>query len=136
MNKTYVLGALFCALGLTSTLCAPETLCPNATTTRDTEKCLAAELQKAEKLLDRYLAEATRQASDNSDVRGSLDAAQTAWLKYKEAHCMSVYKVHAPGSAATLQLIGCKLDLVQKRTHELWDTYISNRATALSEPQP
>ena len=114
---------------------ADDSLCPDAVTTREMEQCVAAESQKAEKLLDGYLAEATRQVAKAADARRALEAAQAAWQEYRGSQCRAVYAVYAPGSMAGLQLVTCKLELTQKRTHELWQIYIENRVSNLPEPK-
>jgi uncharacterized protein YecT (DUF1311 family) len=114
---------------------AADSLCANAVTSREMEQCMAAELQKAEKLLDGYLVESTRQVTKSTDARRALEAAQAAWQAYRDAHCRAVYAAYAPGSMAGLQVVRCKLQLTQRRTHELWQTYIDNRVSDLTEPK-
>ena len=135
VKKHFVMMLLMVAHSLPFSSRAADSLCPNAVTAREMEQCIAAELQKAEKLLDGYLAESTRQVAKSADARRALETAQAAWLAYRDSQCRAVYATYAPGSMAGLQLVSCKLELTQKRTHELWQTYLENRVSDLKEPK-
>ena len=132
--KTIVLSILLSTFSPVS-FGASDTLCPNAKTSREIEQCLSGELQKAEKVLERYLSEARRLMGDNRDALVSLEAAQSAWSTYQQADCMAVYKYFYPGSMAGLQMVGYKVQLVHQRTHDLWETYLRNSTSPLSEPK-
>ena len=99
------------------------------------EVCAAAELKQSEAILERYLNEANRIVADHADARESLKSAHAAWVKYRDSQCMAVYQLFSPGREAGLQMLGCKTATVQRRTHELWETYLRNMVTSLPEPK-
>jgi len=78
VKKHFVMVLLIIAQAFLLVSRAADSLCPNAVTTREMEQCIAAELQKAEKLLDGYFAESTRQVAKSADARRALEAAQAA----------------------------------------------------------
>jgi uncharacterized protein YecT (DUF1311 family) len=128
------------AAGLALVVCAPvvvhaKRLCPGARTTVEMNACVTAEIQAADRALNRYLAEARRVVTDRPTVLAALDRSQTAWLAFRDAECAAVYELYVEGSARGAIGGGCRLGFTRRRTHQLWRTYLQQQShTTLPEP--
>jgi len=110
-------------------------LCPGARTTVEMNECMTAEIQAADRELNRYLAEARRVVTDRPNVLAALDRSQTAWRAFRDAECAAVYVLYVEGSARGVIGGGCRLGFTRRRTHELWRTYLKQQSHAkLPEP--
>jgi uncharacterized protein YecT (DUF1311 family) len=88
----------------------------------------------AEAILERYLAESRRLLAGDQGALAALDAAQAAWQSYRDKQCSAVYAVYETGTIRGAQFAGCKLEATERRTYELWQTYIENMVSDLPEP--
>lgn len=118
-NRWLALGALLIS---GAALAAP---CEGIDETVELNACLHAEVAKAEDELDRYLEASRGRIADSTDAAVSMEAAQGAWLRYRDSHCLAVYDLWGDGSLRGAQLATCLLHHTQRRTHDIWSVYLS-----------
>ncbi|AOE48780.1 lysozyme inhibitor LprI family protein [Kangiella sediminilitoris] len=111
--------------GLTLAANAQEINCDEVYTTRDMNHCASAELDSAERIMGQYLEAGKKRYSNDEIVLKSITEAQGAWLAYRKAHCGSVHDVWREGTIRSVMSISCSTELTKKRTHEIWDTYLT-----------
>jgi uncharacterized protein YecT (DUF1311 family) len=88
-------------------------------------KCMAAEVDKADKKLAEYL-KAAKGRLIKDDVQGiNLDVAQADWLRYRTAQCGDVYTFWERGTFRHRAAAQCRIDLARARTHDLWSAYLT-----------
>jgi len=123
MWKLQCLAFLFCSsiLGIVS---AGEK-CEELTTARAISHCLSSEVDSAEVEQERYLQRASIRYADDKQVIALLVGAQNAWASYRKAHCNAVYQSWVKGSIRTITLNQCRLDITRRRTHEIWQAYLT-----------
>ncbi len=129
-----MVAVMVSSLGCVSAPGARADSCPGVATTRDLELCLAGQVTAHEAVLERYLAESRRLVAVDPDALAALDAAQAAWQTYSDKQCSAVYAVYETGTIRGVQFAGCKLEVTERRTHELWQTYIESMVSDLPEP--
>ncbi len=122
---------------------APTPRCPGDNTIEINE-CRAAERDRADAELKRYLEAArqrlTSEAADNPDVRealADLDKSQAAWAAYRTAECDAIYDYWKAGTIRTVMALSCEIDLTRQRTHQVWSqwlTYMDSTPPILPEP--
>ncbi len=105
---------------------APAPDCANASTTVQMTQCAAQDADAAETRLNAAYQQLVKQltqpdtATDKySEMRQKLQAAQRAWIKFRDADCEAVYQVNASGSIRGLAALGCKRAHAEQRTKEL-----------------
>ena len=131
------------ALAAASPSTAAPPHCPGDNTV-EIDACMAADLAKAERQLDRYLAAARQRlkadAADSPDAATALvglDKAQTAWKAYRKSECDSVYVYWQAGTIRGAMALTCQIDLTLARTHEVWSqwlTFMDSTPPILPEP--
>lgn len=101
--------------------------------------CGGAELEKLEENMDRYWQAARQRFSHetvytdynkDSDAEKTaaltrFDAAQEQWKSYQSAQCDSVYYEWKDGTIRGQIYLGCKIAMTQKRTWEIWSTWLT-----------
>ena len=101
--------------------------------------CASAELEKLEEKMDRYWQAARQRFSDGSvdsaynkdsdeektAALARFDAAQAEWKSYSTSHCQSVYYEWEDGTIRGQMYLGCKIAMTQKRTWEIWSTWLT-----------
>ena len=110
--------------------------------TMDAQACLMDRIFDATEKLERYLTEIRRQIQESGNTffrnarqdLAALDEAQTAWTAYVEADCTAVYE-HQEGTIRTQMSQTCELRHTQRRTHDLWETYLQGSDSGLPEPE-
>jgi uncharacterized protein YecT (DUF1311 family) len=113
--------------------------CDKAVTTIEINYCLFKDLEASEKVMHEYLTKSIERHSDDNVAIESIHKAQEAWLRYREAHCGSVYDIWREGSIRTAMELGCKINLTHSRTKVLWEsflTYEDSTPPLLPEPEP
>lgn len=58
-------------------------------------------------------------ATNNTDLTQAINQAQTSWLTYRNDVCKVVRLTHSDGSMGLPLMVGCKLDLSEKRLKQL-----------------
>lgn len=117
---------------------AADALCARAGNTIEISECLARSVAEAEETMQQYLAASrARYQADEPQVVEQLDAAQTAWERYREAHCQAVYQVWVGGTIRGNMFHRCQWETTMRRTHEIWRqylTYMDSTKPILPEP--
>lgn len=98
--------------------------CPNAETQSELNQCAG----KAYRAADGELNQVYRKlvATLDAEEKAQLKVAQTAWLKYRDAHCEFVGDVYKGGTMRPMVHAFCLADVTRNRTTELKDE-IENR---------
>jgi uncharacterized protein YecT (DUF1311 family) len=112
-------------------------LCQGANATPESQKCMEAQIQKAEAQLSKYLEAAQAEADTLSSDPPRLGAAQKLWLQYREQQCGDAYLFWLAGTYRYEASLQCQLELTRSRTHEVWSTFLvrlGNSPPALPEP--
>ena len=108
--------------------------CAEATTTLAMGECLAREVGRAERRLERVLAaaearlerersEAWRPAAIEPPV--DLAAGQRLWLAYRQAHGGAIASRWRGASLRPVVTAECLLRLTRQRSHELWSAFLT-----------
>jgi uncharacterized protein YecT (DUF1311 family) len=135
--KSYVI-AVVSIVSVMGTASAAELLCSNAQNTVEEAKCMAAEVDKADKTLQEYLEAAKDRISSDKSIGLQLDAAQDAWSRYRTMHCGDVYRYWAQGTYRYRASAQCQIDLAHSRTHDIWAaylTFVDSTPAVLPEPE-
>jgi len=118
-----VMLALFYTLATTAA--QAEIVCADINAIHEEARCLAGEVDKANKKLSSYLQAAKSRLQRESDNKLDLSATQKAWESYRSAHCGDVYIYWADGSIRYRQSAQCQLDLTLNRTRDVWQAYLT-----------
>jgi uncharacterized protein YecT (DUF1311 family) len=110
---------------LATTAAQAEIVCANINTPQEEARCMAGEVDKANKKLSSYLQAAKSRLQQEDDNKLDLDATQRAWENYRSAHCDDVYTYWASGSIRYRQSAQCQLDLTLTRTRDVWQAYLT-----------
>lgn len=111
--------------------------CDRVEKTVELNACLHEQVAKAEKELERYLDATRTHYAEAADAVVSLEAAQGAWLRFRDSDCLAVYDLWGDGSIRGAQLATCLLNHTQRRTHDIWSRYLTsqdNPKGLLAEP--
>lgn len=87
--------------------------------------CIAETLARVDATIDIYLCFAMNAAHELDDATGrkiavpALEAGQTAWAAYREAHCECVGAPFGGGSGKGIGINSCKIELGRDRAAEL-----------------
>lgn len=128
--------SLCVALSLASGIAMAEP-CDHAKETVELNACLHEQVGKAEKELERYLDATRTRYAEAPDAVVSLEAAQGAWVRFRDSDCLAVYDLWGDGSIRGAQLATCLLQHTQRRTHDIWSRYLitpDNPSGILPEP--
>jgi len=113
--------------------------CEKVLTTLEINHCMYKDLVKAESTMEKYFLASLEVYTEDSVSVDSIKIGQEAWLKYREAHCASVYDTWRGGTIRTAQALACKLELTHQRTITLWQaflTYSDSTPPLLPKPKP
>ena len=136
MTRSALLAVGVALAGSLASLAGTEPLCPDAETTVEMNQCVRAKIEAAEADLDRYLESARRAIDDDPASLAALDRSQTAWTAFREAECAAVYERYRDGTIRGVMGGTCALQLLRRRTHDLWSTYLRTvDDSKLSEPE-
>lgn len=117
--------AFFIACAFSPLATGSDLGCDHANSTDQINARAARKLKTAETKMQDYLNKSIERYSDDPIVVKSINEAQKAWSRYQESHCNSVYTVWREGTIRSAMALGCKINLTQRRTHELWSEYLS-----------
>lgn len=114
-------------------------LCPDAATTLEINECFGARDGRAEERMRVYLAAALERYAESPEVARGIEAAQTAFVAYRDQECGAVYEDWKDGTMRAMMELGCRTRLTDQRTLALWRnwlTYMDTSPPVLPEPQP
>ena len=114
-------------------------LCPNAVSTQEMNACFGERFERAEKRMDRYLAEALEQQADSPELARGIEAAHNSFVAYRERECATLHERWKDGTIRTVMGLGCRTELTDQRTLALWRnwlTYADSTPPVLPEPAP
>jgi uncharacterized protein YecT (DUF1311 family) len=96
-------------------------------TTPEVERCLAADLARADAELNRYYTTAmARLAKDRQTATVSqLRASERAWVAYRDAECDAVYEQWKDGTIRGAMALGCRLRVTKARTNTIWRNWLT-----------
>lgn len=125
---------------LSNKILMPETCFnPQPHTTRAMNRCAADEVDVAKGVMNVYYDEVIERHSSDQVVLRAIESGQAAWQAYSEAHCRSVHDKWRDGSIRTLMYLRCELDLINRRTAVLWESFLTfadSTPALLPEPYP
>lgn len=99
--------------------------CTEAASTREADQCISDHIDQAERELQKYLNRSREVVGSDSAALADLDKAQSLWVSYREAHCGSVYLRWRHGTIRGQMSGRCMLRLTERRTHDLWQDYLT-----------
>ena len=124
-SRLLLLAALFTSCAAVAAT-EPKLDCANASTTVAMTQCAAldadaaeAKLNAAYKALVKNLSQPDTATDNYTLMRQKLQAAQRAWIKFRDADCDAVYQVNSSGTLRGLAAVGCKRQRAEQRTREL-----------------
>ena len=132
MNKRWIAGALL----LLPTIALADDLCEDAEDTAALNKCIHAEVEKAEAEMGEYLEASRTLHAERTDAVVTMEAAQGAWVRYRDSHCLAVYDLWNEGTVRGAMLGTCLLDHTQRRTHDIWEVYLASSDGEPVLPEP
>lgn len=96
-------------------------------TTAEVERCLAADLARADAELNRYYAAAVaRLAKDRQTVAiARLRASERAWVTYRDAECDAIYERWKDGTIRGAMALGCRMRVTRARTMTIWRNWLT-----------
>ena len=112
--------------------------CSNANTTYSLMDCQKIKIVNEEEMLNKYWTESKERYKGDKEVITLMDKSQESWMIYRKAHCNTIYQIWIQGSIRGLMYGSCILDMTKKRTHEIWETYLTymdSSPAILKEPK-
>ena len=96
-------------------------------TTPDVERCLAADLARADAELNRYYAAATARLVNDRQTAAitQLRASERAWVAYRDAECDAIYKRWSDGTIRGAMALGCRTRVTRARTLAIWRNWLT-----------
>lgn len=120
-----LVAALFILPGLPTIASAdPATECGGSSQV-EIGACVADTLKRVDATVEVYLGFAMTSAKELDDNTGrtvaipALEAAQTAWSAYRDAHCEYVGATFGGGSGTGIGIDSCKIELGRDRAEQL-----------------
>ncbi len=112
--------------------------CENANTTYDLMECKKIKITKAEAVLSKYFTEGKKRFSNDIKLISLMKESQKRWLSYRESECSAVNQIWIEGSIRGIMAGQCVLDMTKRRTHKIWETYLTyedSTPAILKEPK-
>lgn len=108
--------------------------------TPEVERCLAADLARADAELNRYYRAAVERLTRERETTtlAKLRASERAWVTYRDAECDAVYDWWVKGTIRGAMALGCRIRLTKGRTMVVWQnwlTYADSTPPILSRPK-
>lgn len=127
LKSRYALAALSMLAGMSSAAQAdPSMECSLKSSSQvETRECLSEVAKTVEAAMDAALGFARNAGADLDKTTGrevavpALEAAQTAWLDYRDKHCDFVGATFGGGSGTGIAILNCRVELMRSRTNEL-----------------
>lgn len=96
-------------------------------TTPEVERCLAADLARADAELNRYYAAAAaRLAKDRQNgAIAQLRASEGAWIAYRDAECNAIYEWWKDGTIRGAMALSCRMRVTKARTLTIWRNWLT-----------
>lgn len=132
MNKHWLAGVFLLLPGAA----LADGLCEDAEDTAALNKCIHAEVEKAEAELNRYLEASRTLHAAHVDAVVTMEVAQGAWVRYRDSHCLAVYDLWNEGTVRGAMLGTCLLDHTRRRTHDIWEVYLASSDDEPVLPEP
>jgi len=106
----------------------------------DINNCAAKKVHVAKTVMNEYYLKVIQITTGNIEMRKLVLSSQEHWRSHSEAHC-NAYEIiwSAGGSMGPFMYQRCLLDLVNKRTKSLWQTFLVEPGSGesfLPEPFP
>ncbi|MEO0765764.1 MAG: lysozyme inhibitor LprI family protein [Pseudomonadota bacterium] len=123
MRKPILTLALFTCLP-TIALTDPASECGGGSQV-EIGDCVADTLERVDGVIDTYLgfamdsAKELDEVTDRTEAVPALDAAQTAWAAYRDAHCAYVGTTFGGGSGTAIGINACRITLGRARAETL-----------------
>lgn len=114
--------AFFCMSNLATA--DPATECGGSSQV-EIGRCVSETLERVDAAIDIYLGFAMNSAKELDDMTGrkvavpALEAGQSAWSSYRDAHCDYVGMTFGGGSGTGIGIDSCKIELGRERANEL-----------------
>ncbi|WP_168203130.1 lysozyme inhibitor LprI family protein [Marinobacter fonticola] len=99
--------------------------CAAPVTTVDINRCTGQTVERAEATLDKYLQASLRRNAENSELTDRINASQTTWQAYREAHCGAIYEALKDGTLRGTAAGQCQLRMTRERIYELWQSWLT-----------
>lgn len=100
--------------------------CKNTPTTAEADACIYAEVENAEKQMERYLKTAIQKVnSSNLAMQQLIMESQQQWLIYRDKHCDAIYEYWKNGTVRNAMHGVCLLTMTEQRTYKLWNNYLT-----------
>ncbi len=112
----------------------------SGSTTRDVEQCLAADLDRADAVLNRYYTAAVARLTRDRELTAlaKLRTSERAWIAYRDTECDAVYENWKGGTIRGAMSLSCRTALTKARTMAIWQnwlTYADSTTPILPKPQ-
>ena len=91
--------------------------CANPKTQGEMNQCAADDYQAADAALNQVYQKLTSLLDEGE--KAELKEAESAWIKYRDAHCRFVSDEYKGGTAEPMVYDGCLTDVTKNRTTEL-----------------
>lgn len=105
-------------------------ICLRAGSTVDINACGAEYSRRADRELDRYLAAARKNLTEElsgefadpeaKSAMAEFDAAQKTWESFRKAECSATYSRYMGGTIRGSMYEGCWQEVTKARTHQVW----------------
>ncbi|WP_158637994.1 lysozyme inhibitor LprI family protein [Sphingomonas ginsenosidivorax] len=99
----------------------------DGSTTPEVERCLDANLGRAEVELNRYYNTAVEQLSKQQQnaAIAQLGASQRAWQTYRDAECNAIFERWKDASVRGAMAVGCQIRVTKARTMIIWRNWLT-----------
>lgn len=117
-----------CADALAQTTPPPKTPCKqDAQTQVELNNCARRAFEEADAEMNRvYRLYLKDLSGDDAKAREKVRAAQLAWLKYRDAHCLVEAMINEGGSIYPLVYSGCLASVTAERTRRMKDSLVES----------
>lgn len=97
--------------------------------------CAGADFKASDKALNKSYGEIMRRLADDKDGRARLQAAQRAWIGFRDAECDFRTASTIGGSINPMMVAECRTELTDQRTEQL-DVYLQCEEGDMACPVP
>ena len=123
--KRYFLLSILLTLTF-SAIGEPSAACEKASTTFEINECAKNELELAKTQLRDYYEASLKEHADDPTLTEAIITAQKKWEAYRDSHCDSIWTMWRDGTIRTVLALSCETTLTKQRTHDLWETFLTN----------
>ena len=99
----------------------------DGSTTPEVERCLAADLARADAELNHYYASAVAQLSKERQATAiaRLRASERAWVAYRDNECDALFERWKDGTVRGAMALGCQIRVTKARTMIIWRNWLT-----------